>query len=65
MQFTKPPKTFDEQVDLLMARGMEIGDLERAKRYLAHINYYGSSLSTVGKLIFHEGRLKRSLPVIK
>jgi abortive infection bacteriophage resistance protein len=40
MQFTKPPKTFDEQVDLLMARGMEIGDLERAKRYLAHINYY-------------------------
>lgn len=40
MQFTKPPKTFDEQVDLLMSRGMEIGDLERAKRYLAHLNYY-------------------------
>ena len=40
MQFTKPPKTFDEQVDLLMSRGMEVGDLERAKRYLAHLNYY-------------------------
>jgi hypothetical protein len=29
------------------------------------INLYGSSLSTVGNMIFHEGRLKRSLPVIK
>ena len=40
MQFTKPPKTFDEQVVLLESRGMEIGDLGRAKRYLSHLNHY-------------------------
>ncbi len=40
MRFAKPPKTFGEQVDLLMSRGMEVGNLERAKRYLAHLNYY-------------------------
>ena len=40
MQFTKPPKSFNEQVDMLIERGMEITDRERAKRYLAHLNYY-------------------------
>lgn len=40
MQFTKPPKTFDEQVTLLLNRGMEINDRERAKHYLGHLNYY-------------------------
>jgi len=40
MLFSKPPKTFDEQVALLIDRGMEINDLDRAKRYLSHLNYY-------------------------
>ncbi len=40
MKFTKPPKTFDEQVALLESRGMEIGDSSRAKRYFSHLNYY-------------------------
>jgi len=40
MQFTKPPMTFDEQVAQLESRGMVIGDKDRAKRYLSHLNYY-------------------------
>lgn len=40
MQFNKPPKTLEEQVVLLESRGMEVGDLDRAKRYLSHLNYY-------------------------
>ena len=40
MQFTKPPKSFDEQIDLLIERGMLVKDRDRAKRYLAHLNYY-------------------------
>ena len=32
--------TFDEQVGLLESRGMVIGDMDRAKRYLSHLNYY-------------------------
>jgi len=40
MRFEKPPKTFDEQVELLISRGMRIGDLDRTRRYLSHLNYY-------------------------
>ncbi len=40
MQFTKPPKSFDEQIDLLIKRGMVIDDRNHAKRYLSHLNYY-------------------------
>ena len=40
MRFEKPPKTFDEQVDLLILRGMRIDDPKRARRYLSHLNYY-------------------------
>lgn len=40
MQFIKPPKSFDEQIDLLIDRGMAITDRDRAKRYLGHLNYY-------------------------
>lgn len=40
MQFTKPPKKFEQQVALLESRGMVIDDSERAKRYLSHLNYY-------------------------
>ena len=40
MRFSKPPKTFEEQVDILRSRGLEIDDPERARRYLSHLNYY-------------------------
>ena len=40
MQFTKPPLSFDAQVDRLIERGMEIKDKDRAKRYISHLNYY-------------------------
>ena len=40
MRFEKIPKTFDEQVELLVSRGMRIGDPKRTKRYLSHLNYY-------------------------
>ena len=38
--FSKPPKTLDEQVNLLESRGMVIGDRKKAKFYLQHLNYY-------------------------
>lgn len=40
MRFEKLPKTFGEQVDLLISRGMRVDDPERTKRYLSHLNYY-------------------------
>ena len=40
MRFTKPPLSFEAQVEQLVQRGMEIDDRERAKRYLTHLNYY-------------------------
>lgn len=38
--FSKPPKTLDEQIQLLESRGMIITDREQAKFYLQHLNYY-------------------------
>jgi len=40
MQFTKPPLSIDEQIELLTSRGMSIPDRVRAHRYLTHISYY-------------------------
>lgn len=40
MHFKKPFKTIDEQIELLCSRGIVINDLEVAKYYLSHINYY-------------------------
>ena len=40
MKFNKPPKTFEEQVDLLIQRGMTIPDRAEALHYLKHLNYY-------------------------
>lgn len=40
MEFTKPARTYDEQVALLKSRGLAIQDEARAKHYLSHINYY-------------------------
>lgn len=36
----KPPTTLDEQIELLRRRGMRVTDDDRARHYLAHLNYY-------------------------
>jgi hypothetical protein len=36
----KAYKTYDEQVDLLASRGMDVGDRDAAIKQLQHINYY-------------------------
>lgn len=40
MKFTKPPLTYQEQIDLLLSRGMRIDNHDRARRFLTHLNYY-------------------------
>lgn len=40
MKYDKPPLSIDQQIDLLLSRGMIIPDRERSARYLTHINYY-------------------------
>lgn len=40
MQFNKPPLTYQEQIELLIARGMLIDNHGRARRLLTHLNYY-------------------------
>lgn len=38
--YQKPAKSIDEQIDLLEGRGMVFADKEKARHYLAHLNYY-------------------------
>jgi abortive infection bacteriophage resistance protein len=38
--FAKPPKTFAEQVQILLGRGLVIPDQAKAEFYLAQLNYY-------------------------
>ena len=40
MKFTKPPLTYQEQIELLVSRGMRIDNYGRTRRYLSHLNYY-------------------------
>jgi abortive infection bacteriophage resistance protein len=40
MKYAKPALTFDQQVQLLITRGMVVADPQRAAHYLSHINYY-------------------------
>lgn len=40
MSFAKPALSVDQQIDLLIQRGMAVPDRERARHYLTHINYY-------------------------
>lgn len=40
MQFAKPPKTYEEQLDLLIQRGMLVEDRAHSLHYLSHLNYY-------------------------
>ena len=40
MEFTKPPKTYVEQIDLMECRGLAFPDRQSAESYLNHISYY-------------------------
>jgi len=40
MKFTKPAKTYAEQLDLLLSRGLVVADRARAEHYLRNLNYY-------------------------
>jgi len=40
LKYAKPPLPIDEQIELLIHRGMEIQDRDEAEHYLAHLNYY-------------------------
>jgi len=40
MKYTKPPKSFAEQLALLKERGLQINDDLQAIHYLKHLNYY-------------------------
>lgn len=40
MRYSKPPLTIEEQIDLLLSRGLDIPDRELASHYLRHLNYY-------------------------
>ncbi|WP_087462566.1 Abi family protein [Oleiphilus messinensis] len=40
MEFNKPAKSFEDQLELLASRGMCFSDKEKAVHYLSHINYY-------------------------
>ncbi len=40
MIYEKPPSTIDQQIKKLQERGMSIGNIPLAKKYLSHISYY-------------------------
>lgn len=40
MKYTKPHLTFEEQLDLLLSRGLVVHDRAAAVRELSRINYY-------------------------
>jgi transposase len=40
IQYGKPALTTDQQVDLLIRRGMHIANRVQARQYLTHISYY-------------------------
>ena len=40
MRYTKPPLTFQQQINLLKQRGITFSDEIKAKNFLSHVNYY-------------------------
>jgi abortive infection bacteriophage resistance protein len=43
-EYKKPPKTIDEQIDLLISRGLIVEDKEDLRYYLKNISYYHLSI---------------------
>ncbi|MCK4554461.1 Abi family protein [Candidatus Parcubacteria bacterium] len=56
MNYSKQPKTFNEQIELIKSRGLIIDDEERLKKYLINISYY--HLSAYFKSFQHSDRFK-------
>jgi len=50
----KPPKSFEEQIDLLISRGLVVDDREEAISLLKRIYYYRLSAYTLTLKTFHE-----------
>jgi abortive infection bacteriophage resistance protein len=46
-EFDKPPLTINEQIELLIARGLNISDCQQAENYLSFIGYYRLSAYTL------------------
>jgi len=40
MKYSKPPLTIDEQIELLVSRGLDVPNKEKAKNFLKSVNYY-------------------------
>jgi abortive infection bacteriophage resistance protein len=40
MKYTKLPLPVNDQINILISRGMDIPDRDRAFRYLSHISYF-------------------------
>lgn len=40
VSFKKPPLTYEQKIDLLQQRGLQIDDHNRARHFLSHLNYY-------------------------
>ena len=40
MKYTKPALTYDDQLALLESRGLTLGNLDRARRWLVRVGYY-------------------------
>jgi len=43
-EYKKPPKTINEQIELLINRGLVVNDIEELKYYLRNISYYHLSI---------------------
>ncbi|MFC1644793.1 Abi family protein [Patescibacteria group bacterium] len=44
MKYEKPPKTIDEQIEILKKRGLIVNDEDEMRRYLKNISYYHLSI---------------------
>lgn len=40
VDYSKPPLSIDDQLELLISRGLEVGDREAAKHFLVNVGYY-------------------------
>ncbi len=61
MKYDKLPFSIDQHIELLQARGLEISDIDRAKKYLCNIGYFHLTgymypvQAKDGSHTFHEG----------
>ena len=56
MEYSKPPKTLDEQIEIIKNTGLVIDDEEKLKKYLINISYY--HLSAYFKSFQHNDKFK-------